>query len=58
MYVCMNICLYMCMVELRIKDGEPDVPFLLSWANEPWYVWPLLLMNYSSYACFTFCTPN
>jgi len=22
--------------ELRIKDGEPDVPFMLSWANEPW----------------------
>lgn len=22
--------------ELRIKDGQPDVPFMLSWANEAW----------------------
>ena len=22
--------------EARLADGEPDVPFMLSWANEPW----------------------
>jgi len=23
-------------VQAMLKDGEPDVPFMLSWANEPW----------------------
>lgn len=23
-------------LELMLKDGEPDIPFCLSWANEPW----------------------
>jgi len=36
-YVCLHDCMHVCMIELRITDGEPDVPFLLSWANEPWY---------------------
>ncbi|EKD21515.1 uncharacterized protein L3040_006108 [Drepanopeziza brunnea f. sp. 'multigermtubi'] len=23
-------------LEAMLKDGEPDIPFMLSWANEPW----------------------
>jgi hypothetical protein len=23
-------------IEEMLKDGEPDIPFMLSWANEPW----------------------
>lgn len=22
--------------ELMLKDGQPDMPFMFSWANEPW----------------------
>ena len=23
-------------LELKLKDGQPDLPFFSSWANEPW----------------------
>lgn len=23
-------------IEAMLADGEPDIPFMLSWANEPW----------------------
>jgi hypothetical protein len=41
--------------ELRLLDGQPDIPFMFSWANEPWTRTWYVCMCVCVYVCICVC---